>query len=114
MADLADGETTEMQGSGSKPYVLTNTGGVYSCSCPAWRNQGVAIERRTCKHLKKLRGEDAELKRVGSEMTLVDYCVGKFSVQRTDKPAEIFIMLVDNKEVSDAHGWYTSPSDSGL
>src|SRR5689334_829831 len=66
MADLADGESTTMAGSGASPYVLRNTGGVYSCTCPAWRNQGVAIERRTCKHLKKLRGEAAELARVGA------------------------------------------------
>jgi DNA ligase-1 len=66
MPDLADGESTEMQGSSATPYVLKNTGGVYSCTCPAWRNQGAGIERRTCKHLKKLRGEAAELERVGS------------------------------------------------
>ena len=48
-----------MQGSGAKPYELKNTGGVYSCSCPAWRNQSLGIEKRTCKHLKKLRGEEA-------------------------------------------------------
>jgi DNA ligase-1 len=66
MADLLDGETVEIQGSGVKPYVLRNTGGVYSCSCPAWRNQSVAIERRTCKHLKKLRGEAEELARTGA------------------------------------------------
>src|SRR5947208_2278948 len=41
MADLADGQTAEMQGSGAKPYVLKNTGGIYSRSCPAWRNQSV-------------------------------------------------------------------------
>src|ERR1700746_2572200 len=60
MPDLQDGESTEMQGSGAKPYVLKNTGGVYSCSCPAWRNQSIAIEKRTCKHLRKLRGDGAE------------------------------------------------------
>ena len=65
MPDLADGETFLMQGSGAKPYELKNTGGVYSCSCPAWRNQGATIDRRTCKHLKGLRGEEAELARVG-------------------------------------------------
>jgi DNA ligase-1 len=63
--DLDDGQTIEMKGSGAKPYVLRNTGGVYSCSCPAWRNQSVAIERRTCKHLKKLRGDAVEAARVG-------------------------------------------------
>jgi hypothetical protein len=64
MPDLQDGESVEMQGSGAKPYVLKNTGGVYSCSCPGWRNQSVAIEKRSCKHLRKLRGDAAEEARV--------------------------------------------------
>jgi len=68
MADLQDGESVEMQGSGAKPYVLKNVGGVYSCTCPAWRNQSAAIERRTCKHLRKLRGEEAERLRLGAEL----------------------------------------------
>src|SRR5512133_2552274 len=66
MPDLLDGQTVEVQGSRAKPYVLRNSGGVYSCSCPAWRNQSVAIEKRTCKHLRKLRGDAAETARVGS------------------------------------------------
>src|SRR5437667_1379833 len=68
MPDLQDGETFEMKGSAAKPYLLKNTGGVYSCSCPAWRNQSVAIERRTCKHLRKLRGDAAEQARVGEAL----------------------------------------------
>src|ERR1051325_10509148 len=68
MPDLQDGESTEMQGSGAKPYVLKNTGGVYSCSCPAWRNQSIAIEKRTCKHLRKLRGDAAEEARTGGAL----------------------------------------------
>lgn len=68
MPDLQDGETTEMQGSGAKPYILKNTGGVYSCSCPAWRNQSIAIENRTCKHLRKLRGDAAEEARAGAAL----------------------------------------------
>ena len=66
MPDLADGESIEMQGSGKEPYLLKNTGGVYSCTCPAWRNQSVAIEKRTCKHLRKLRGDAAETERIGN------------------------------------------------
>ena len=65
MPDLRDGESTGIQGSGSRPYVLKNVGGVYSCSCPAWRNQSLPIERRTCKHLRKLRGDAAEEARLG-------------------------------------------------
>ncbi|WNZ62906.1 hypothetical protein QEG98_03610 [Myxococcus sp. MxC21-1] len=67
MADIADGEQVSVQGSGSKPYILKNTGGVYSCSCPAWRNQSVAIERRTCKHLRRVRGDAAENARIGGD-----------------------------------------------
>jgi DNA ligase-1 len=57
-----------MQGSGAKPYILKNTGGVYSCSCPAWRNQSLPIERRTCTHLRKLRGDAAEEVRCGAAL----------------------------------------------
>src|SRR5215468_9091713 len=68
MPDLADGQTHLMQGSGSKPYELKNVGGVYSCTCPAWRNQSIPIERRSCKHLRKLRGDAAEEARVGGAL----------------------------------------------
>lgn len=68
MPDLKDGESVEMQGSGSRPYVIKNTGGVYSCSCPAWRNQSIGIERRSCKHIRKLRGDAAEETRIGSAL----------------------------------------------
>src|SRR5207253_10060070 len=68
MPDLNDGESIEMQGSGSRPYILKNVGGVYSCTCPAWRNQSLPIERRTCKHLRKLRGDEAEQARIGAAL----------------------------------------------
>jgi DNA ligase-1 len=66
MVDLADGETALAKGSGSSEYTLKNSGGVYSCTCPAWRNQSIGIERRTCKHLRAYRGDDAEKERLGS------------------------------------------------
>jgi DNA ligase-1 len=70
MPDLEDGESVQVQGSGVKPYVLKNVGGVYSCTCPAWRNQSLPIERRTCKHLRKLRGDAAEKSRLGADLSL--------------------------------------------
>jgi DNA ligase-1 len=66
LADLADGETAEAPGSGGRTYTLKNTGGVYSCSCPAWQFQGAPIERRSCKHLRAYRGDEAETARVGA------------------------------------------------
>ncbi len=66
MPDIADGETVEIKGSAKDPYKLKNTGGVYSCTCPAWMHQSIGIERRTCKHLRQYRGEEAEKERLGS------------------------------------------------
>ena len=65
MADLADGESAEVKGSGAKPWIIRNTGGVFSCNCPAWRNQSVPIERRSCKHIRAFRGAAAESERIG-------------------------------------------------
>src|SRR5437762_2251031 len=44
MPDLRDGQSVEVRGSAAQPYRLKNVGGVYSCSCPAWRNQSLPIE----------------------------------------------------------------------
>jgi len=65
MPDLHDGESVDIQGSAAKPYVLKNVGGVYSCSRPAWRNQSLPIDRRSCKHLRAYRGDQAEAVRIG-------------------------------------------------
>lgn len=66
MPDLGDGQSVEIRGSARAPYLLKNVGGVYSCSCPAWRNQSLSIERRTCKHLRQYRGAVAEATRIGA------------------------------------------------
>ncbi len=66
MPDLKDGESAQVQGSARSAYILKNIGGVSSCTCPAWRNQSLPIERRTCKHLRGYRGEQAEQDRLGS------------------------------------------------
>src|SRR5512135_3016858 len=65
MPQLIEGSPVEVQGSGAKPYVLKNVGGVYSCSCPAWRNQSLPIDKRTCKHLRSHCGSANEDARVG-------------------------------------------------
>lgn len=66
MPDLEDGETAQVKGSGSSLYTLKNIGGVYSCTCPAWMHQSLPIERRTCKHIRAYRGDDAEKERLGT------------------------------------------------
>jgi DNA ligase-1 len=62
---LDDGEKVTVQGSSSE-YELHRQGSVYSCSCPAWRNQGAQIGFRTCKHLRAYLGDEHETRRIGS------------------------------------------------
>ena len=71
MPDLRDGESVEIQGSARSPYILKNVGGVYSCSCPAWRKQSLPIERRSCKHIRRLRGDTAEATRLQQTLPVV-------------------------------------------
>lgn len=67
MPDLKDGESVHVQGSARQPYELKNVAGVYSCTCPAWRNQSRPIDQRSCKHLRAIRGDEAEQARIGCE-----------------------------------------------
>lgn len=113
MADLNDGESVEMKGSGAKPYVLKNTGGVYSCTCPAWRNQSVGIERRTCKHLRKLRGDAAEEARLGGALP-----AKPVKAKATDDGEEAAgppVLLAESWDnAADLAGWWMSEKLDGV
>lgn len=108
MPDIADGETVEIQGSAAKPYVLTNMGGVDSCSCPAWRNQSTAIERRTCKHLRKYRGDKAEEDRLGGELP----ARALKSATNVAGPPVLLAHAWDNSQ--DLSGWWISEKLDGV
>lgn len=112
MPDLQDGETVEMKGSGAKPYVLKNTGGVYSCSCPAWRNQSIAIEKRTCKHLRKLRGEAAEEARVGAAVAPVR--VPKDAAEGGEAAGPPLLLAERWDNAADLSGWWMSEKLDGV
>src|SRR3954452_18767992 len=114
MTDLDDGESTEMQGSGAKPYILKNTGGLYSCSCPAWRNQSVAIERRTCKHLRKLRGDAAEDARVGSAGSAPPQRAAKTSDDETADAGPPLLLAETWDNAADLSGWWMSEKLDGV
>jgi DNA ligase-1 len=64
MNQLTEGSPVQVPG---KNYVMRNVGGVYSCSCPAWRNQSRQIDLRTCKHLCAYLGVESERARVGND-----------------------------------------------
>lgn len=115
MADLADGESTQVQGSGSSVYTIKNVGGVYSCSCPAWRNQSVAIETRSCKHIRKLRGDAAELARVGSAAT-PKAKPKKVNAEGAEvEGSEPPVLLAESWDgVADVSGWWISEKLDGV
>ena len=113
MADLNDGESVEMKGSGAKPYVLKNVGGVYTCTCPAWRNQSVAIERRTCKHLRRLRGDAAEVARVGAGLPPGPEPDGE-EVAGDAKAAPPLLLAERWDNVQDLAGWWLSEKLDGV
>ncbi len=112
MPDLKDGESFEMQGSASKPYVLKNIGGVYSCSCPAWRNQSVPIERRTCKHLRKLRGDAEEEARIGGALPPKPVTRAKSGGVDATVPPLLLAERWEND--ADLAGWWMSEKLDGV
>lgn len=71
-SDLKEGETRTVKGSGKNSYTISRLGEVFSCSCPSWKHQSATQEKRTCKHLKALRGEDVENKRLGVVAAPID------------------------------------------
>lgn len=117
MPDLADGETAEVQGSAKDPYLLKNSGGVYSCTCPAWRNQSIAIEKRTCKHLRKFRGEAAEIERLGNVLPGKPIKVKAAGGAEGDEPeAEGPPLLLAHTWTNDVDltGWWMSEKLDGV
>lgn len=106
MPDLADGQTAEIQGSAARPYVLKNVGGVYACTCPAWRNQSLPIDRRTCKHLRTFRSEAAEAARVGASLTAK-------AATSISKPVVPPLLLAEtwNEDIDPARWWLSEKLD---
>jgi len=111
MPDLVDGESIEMKGSGAKPYVLKNTGGVYSCTCPAWRNQSIGIERRTCKHLRTLRGDAAEEARLGDALPARSV---KAAAEGNESAMPPLLLAGTWDTTADLTGWWMSEKLDGV
>ncbi len=127
MNKLVEGVPQYVQGSGRKPYECKNAGGIYSCSCPAWRNQSKAIELRTCKHLKSLLGEAEEMARTSpqeQEETATPERSAEIHARaagrklRPDEKAKLNgppIMLAHSWDgVQDVSGWWYSEKLDGV
>jgi DNA ligase 1 len=108
MPDLLDGQSVEIRDSASRPYILKNVGGVYSCSCPAWRNQSLGIERRSCKHIRQLRGDAAEEARIGSALPQPK------NERKNNVQAPSLLLAEIWNRANDPTGWWLSEKLDGI
>lgn len=104
LADLEAGKKVFVKGSSAMPYTLKKFNGGYSCTCPGFviqiRIKG--IQATTCKHLKEIRGEDAEMLRCNLSAGVVANPSSK-----QNKNTSI------NGMVSLAHKWAPSKDPTG-
>ncbi len=111
MATLDDGQEVQVQGSTST-YTLSRNGAIHMCSCPAWRNQGAAIDRRTCKHLRAYLGDAAETARIGTAAPARSPAGRTAAVKKATAPP---LLLAHKWELThDPTGWWMSEKLDGI
>jgi DNA ligase-1 len=108
---LPDGGELVVKGSGSATYTLRNVGGAYSCTCPAWLHQGAPAERRTCKHLRKFRGDAAEEARIGGALPQRAIAKRESDGESGNAPP---LLLAHRWETQDPTGWWMSEKLDGV
>ena len=110
---LQDGQSSGNERLGGQAIRVEKHGGVYSCSCPAWRNQSVTIERRTCKHLRKLRGDAAEETRIGGALPQKAVAARDEEGDGSAGPPLLLAQSWDNA-AADLSGWWMSEKLDGV
>lgn len=105
--ELKDGESVEVKGSAKKPYLIKRVGDVISCSCPAWRNQSLPINLRTCKHIRKVLGDESEKARLGRDLAT------KPKPKSKAVPPEILLAETWTPDIDPA-GWWMSEKLDGV
>ena len=114
--EIEDGDSTEVQGS-SSTYKLSRNGSVYMCSCPAWKNQSVVIDMRTCKHLRAYLGEEHETARLGalpSKAASTRSASGKSSAAVVKDTAPPVLLAHKWENEQDPTGWWMSEKLDGI
>lgn len=102
--DMKEGDTITVDGSSGNTYEVRLRGGIHYCTCPAWRNAGGGTIR-TCKHLRKILGDEYEEERVGNLPNVISNKV----------PAPKLLLAKkwdENKD--DPTGWWISEKYDGL
>lgn len=105
--NLAHGESIQVPGTRAAAYTITNAGGIYTCTCPAWFYQAVPVERRTCKHIRRLRGDAAEEARIAAAPP-----VRTREAKAAAAPALLLASVWDGFD--DMRGWWVSEKLDGV
>jgi DNA ligase-1 len=113
MAELEDGDEVEVQGS-SSTYTLKRLGSVYSCTCPAWKNQGATLDRRTCKHLRAYLGDAVETARVGGAAPVRSAATVKREADAASGKAPPLLLAHKWETDHDPTGWWMSEKLDGI
>lgn len=106
VVDIEGGGSTSVMGSSGRAYTIRNQGGVWDCSCPAWLHQSAPIARRTCKHIRALRGDAAEVARLGA--------LPVRSTRANAKSTAPGVLLAMSWEDQDPTGWWMSEKLDGV
>jgi DNA ligase-1 len=111
---LADGTFHDVKSASGSTYVVKRLGRVYSCSCPAWRNQRHPPTSRTCKHLKQLLGDAFETLRARGSATAPRSGGGSSrAVVKTTAP-KVLLAKKWEREKDDPVGWWVSEKLDGV
>ena len=110
---LGDGDKVTVQGS-SSTYELHRAGSVYSCSCPAWKNQGAPIGLRTCKHLRAYLGDAIETARIGASAPQASRATAKKQADADSGKAPPLLLAHKWETDHDPTGWWMSEKLDGI
>ncbi|KAE9029858.1 hypothetical protein PR003_g3444 [Phytophthora rubi] len=116
---LVDGAFHDVKSASGSTYIVKRLGRVYSCSCPAWRNQRHPPTSRTCKHLKDLLGEEYETVRARGSATAprgTASAGGGSSSRAIVKTTAPKVLLAKKweREKDDPVGWWISEKLDGV
>ncbi|KAG2760289.1 hypothetical protein JG687_00006609 [Phytophthora cactorum] len=115
---LVDGTFHDVKSASGSTYIVKRLGMVYSCSCPAWRNQRHPPNSRTCKHLKQLLGEEFEIVRARGSATAPrgTASAGRGSSRVVVKTTAPKVLLAKKweRDKDDPVGWWISEKLDGV
>ncbi|OWZ18419.1 ATP-dependent DNA ligase [Phytophthora megakarya] len=110
---LVDGTFHDVKSASGSTYIVKRLGMVYSCNCPAWRNQRHPPTSRTCKHLKQLLGDEFETVRARASATAPRSAASSRAVVKTTAPKVLLAKKWD-REKDDPVGWWISEKLDGV